>query len=393
MGKHAILSPSSASRWLVCSKSARLEEQFPDTDSDVAKEGTLAHKLAEIMLAHKLNMISDKEFSDAFREIHGNVFYDEAMFDYCSDYAAFVIDRFEKAKQHTSDATILLESEVDLRSYIEEGFGTIDNQIIADGVLEITDLKYGKGVPVSAENNKQMMVYALGALEAHDFLYSIKEVRMTIYQPRIDNITEWQVPVGYLKEWGDKELKPLAAKAFAGDGEFIPGEHCRFCRARATCRANGEKHMELAASEFAGIQPDLLSEETITEILGKADVIKNWLTAVEDYALKQAVTGKKWPGFKLVEGRSNRVYADEKKVATAVKKLGFKQDQIYTKKLLGIGAMEKLIGKTVFTEKLNGLVVKPEGKPTLIFESDKRPELDSTAAAIKDFEQIEVGSA
>jgi hypothetical protein len=387
MGKHAILSPSSAGRWLVCTPSARLEEQFKDTDSEAAKEGTLAHKLAEIMLSEALRFISVKEALAEYNAIAENGFYNETMHELCSAYKDYALEQFAAAQKHTIDAQIFLETEIDLTDIIPEGFGTIDVQIIADHILDIIDLKYGKGVPVSAEGNKQMMLYALGALKRWEMLYDINEVRMTIYQPRIDNITTAIIEADALRSWGEFVLKPLAEKAFAGEGEFVPGDYCRFCRAKPTCKAHAQMHMQLATSEF--LDPALIDDDAVSDILGRADVVKNWLSSVEAYALDQAVNhGKRWPGFKLVEGRSNRVYLDEKKIAAAVKKLGHSNDEIYTKKLIGIGAMEKLLGKGVFAEKLNGLVAKPSGKPTLVFETDKRPELDSSAAAAKDFAEI-----
>lgn len=388
MSNHAILSPSGASRWLACTPSARLEESFPDRAGAEATEGTLAHALGELLIRHQIKGINKKAFDKALKEIQANPQYDNSMQDHAENYAAFVMERFSEAKSHTKDAILFLEQRLDLTEFVPDGFGTGDTVIIADGVLDIIDLKYGKGVPVFAENNKQMMLYGLGALRAFDFMYAIDTVRMTIYQPRLDSVSTWEISVADLTDWAENELKPKAALAFEGEGDYIPGSHCQFCKAKAVCKAHAEMHLEAAKYEFK--DSVLLNDEEVVDILTRADAFKKWLSAVEDHALHEAITnGKKWPGYKLVEGRSNRVYSDETLVANRLTSLGFEEDKIYTKKLLGITAMEKEITKKVFAEKLNDLIIKPDGKPTLVPASDKRPELNNIDAAIADFQSVE----
>jgi hypothetical protein len=382
--KHAILSASGAYRWLACTPSAQLEEQFEETTSTYAEEGTLAHALAELKLRLCLKQITTKEFAKKLRELEKNEHYSASMLDYIETYAAIVMEKVNEAKARSADAVVLLEQKLDFSDWVPGGFGTGDVVIISDGVLEIIDLKYGKGVPVAAEDNAQMRLYALGALATFDSLYDIKIIRMTIVQPRLDSVSSDEITAEMLYWWADTELIKRAQLAWEGKGEFQAGEHCRFCRARFNCRARAEANLELAKMDFR--KPELLTDEEIGEVLKQADELKAWVSDVFEWALVQARDhGKKFPGWKLVEGRSVRQYADENAVAETLLKAGYNEDQIYEKKLWGITAMEKLLGKTRFSELLKGLVIKPAGKPTLVPETDKRPEINSTAAAVADF--------
>ncbi len=385
---HAILSPSGASRWLACTPSARLEQQFPDRAGSAASEGTLAHTLGELIIRFKLKWILKTQYTKALKEIKSHPQYEDAMFDYADEYACFVIEKFSAAQAHTKDAGLLIEQKLDLTDYVPEGFGTGDAMIIANKTLDFIDLKYGKGVEVTAENNKQMMLYALGALRGFDCLFDIETVRMTIYQPRIGNISTFEMQVEDLRDWAENYLKPRAELAFAGEGEFAPGEACRFCKAAATCKANADFNLELAKYEFK--ESLLLEDAEISDILSRAGLFTKWLNAVEEHAQHEAVVnGKKWPGYKLVEGRSNRAYLDESKVAELLISKGLEEDKIYQpKKILGITAMEKELGKSDFATYLSPLVIKPAGKPTLVPESDKRPELSSAANAASDFAEV-----
>jgi len=382
--KHAVLSASGAYRWLACPPSARLEEQFEETTSTYAEEGTLAHGIAEQKLRFLLKQISAQDYAQALQIFEKNEFYSASMLDYIETYASIVMKKVNEAKTRSADAVVLLEQKLDFSDWVPEGFGTGDVVIISDGVLEIIDLKYGKGVPVAAEDNAQMRLYALGALATFDSLYDIKIIRMTIVQPRLDSVSSDEITAEMLYWWADTELIKRAQLAWEGKGEFQAGEHCQFCRARFNCRARAEANLELAKMDFR--KPELLTDEEIGEVLKQADELKAWVSDVFDYALVQARDhGKKFKGWKLVEGRSVRKYADEEAVAKTLLEAGYKEEQIYEKKLWGITAMEKLLGKTKFGELLKGLVVKPAGKPTLVPESDKRPEINSITAAVADF--------
>ncbi len=384
MEAHAILSPSAAHRWLNCTPSARLELQFPDKAGSAASEGTLAHRLGELLIRYRTKQVTKPVYVKALAAIHADPQFEPAMMEYAEGYAVFVLEQFSEAKSHTKDAMLFLEQKLNLTDYIPEGFGTGDVVIIADGTMTIIDLKYGKGVPVSAEQNKQMMLYSLGGLRDFDFIYDIRKVKMVIYQPRLDSISSFEMTVTNLRAWAESELIPRAALAFEGNGDFNPGDHCRFCKAKAVCRAFAEFNLELAKHEFKDAA--LLKDMEISEILDRADTFTQWLAAVEEWALNEAVNNnKKWPGYKLVEGRSNRTYVDEEKVASKLLSAGLTENIIYIKKLLGITAMEKALGKSEFSKQLNDLVVKPPGKPTLVPESDKRPEYSSIDAAAKDF--------
>ncbi|WP_294476225.1 DUF2800 domain-containing protein [uncultured Bacteroides sp.] len=381
---HAILSPSSASRWLSCTPSARLETQYPDKAGDFAKEGTLAHEFGELWLKIHSKLIDNVRWAKRISELRKDPLYSESLEEYTGGYADFVWEKYQLAQKTTSDAVLRIEEKIDLTAYVPEGFGTGDAVILADGTMEIIDLKYGKGVRVSAAENKQMMLYALGALDMFGFMYAIHTVRMTIYQPRLDNVSEWEIPVEELLMWGTSELAPRAKMAYAGEGSFVPGKHCQFCRAKAQCRALTEKNLEVAKHEFD--DASLLSDNEISKVLEQMDIIKNWMSAVEEYALQAALSGKVFPGFKLVEGRSIRKYADEKKVADRLLENGYKSDLIYEPaKLKTITAMEKLVTKKAFAAILGDLIIKPQGKPTLVPVSDKRQEWNS---AENDFKNV-----
>ena len=384
---HALLSPSAASRWLNCTPSARLEEQFPDRAGAAAAEGTTAHALAEILISQALGTDKAFKLNARLKEVQDSSFYNEDMHEHCDNYVALVLERYAEAQRRTKDPVIFLERRIDLSAYVPEGFGTGDAVIIADGLMDIIDLKYGKGVPVSAIENKQMMLYALGLVHEFELIYLLERVRMTIYQPRIDNVSSFEMAVDDLKRWAEDELKPKAAMAFAGIGEYQAGSHCQFCKAKGICRAFADYNLVLARHEFK--QPELLNDEEVAEILDKAATFTNWLNAVKDHALSEALNGKEWPGYKLVEGRSNRKFTDEEQVAGKLMELGYKEEDIYNKKLQGITALEKMVGKAAFTTHLGGYTVKPPGAPTLVPQSDKRPAINSEQAAKAEFADVE----
>ena len=376
MGRHALLSASSSRRWLNCTPSARLEEGFSEEtgNSVYAEEGTAAHALAEHKLKRCLKRRSKRPVSD----------YQCDEMEECTDgYVAFAMEQVELARQECKDPVVLIEQRLDYSAYVPEGFGTGDLLIVADRVLTVVDLKYGKGVAVDAEWNPQMMLYGLGALELFGAIYDIETVRMAIYQPRLESVSTWEISVSDLMEWVDKELKPRAALAIAGEGEFRSGSWCRFCKAKNTCRARAEEFLRLAQMEFR--TPALLTDDEVAEVLKVADELARWSADVYAYAQDEAVSkGKKWTGFKLVEGRSCRKYTDEEEAAEAAVAAGYAD--IYKRSLIGITEMEKLMGKKRFAEVLGKLVYKPQGKITLVPESDKRQEV-LAATAEADFKE------
>ena len=365
MANHALLSASSSHRWLNCPPSARLCEGYDDKGSDFAAEGTDAHALCEFKLRTALGM----ETKDPTEDLY---WYDSEMEECANGYAAFVMELVEDAKKTCTDPVVLIEQRLDYSNFVKEGFGTGDCVIIADGTLHIVDYKHGRGVLVEAEDNPQMKLYALGALELFDCIYDIDTVSMTIYQPRRSNVSTFAIPREELYEWADQVLAPTAELAFNGDGDYHCGEWCQFCKAKADCRERANANMELAKFEFR--QPPLLTDEEVEEILGRIDDLIAWASDLKDYALQAAISGKQWSGYKLVEGRSNRKYTDENAVIAAVTAAGYDP---YEHKVLGVTAMTSLLGKKQFNDILGCLITKPQGKPTLVPESDKRPAMNT----------------
>lgn len=363
--KHALLSASSSDRWIHCPPSARLSESYEDKGSDYAAEGTDAHALCEFKLKQTLGM----EAHDPTEDLS---YYNQEMEDCATAYAAYVLEQVEAAKETCPDPVVLIEQRVDFSRWVEDGFGTADTIVIADGTLQVIDFKYGLGVLVSAEKNPQLSCYSIGALELFDGIYDIDTVRMVVFQPRRDHLGVYKVSKDDLYRWADEVLKPAADLAFAGDGNFLCGEWCGFCKTKNACRARAAANLELAKYEFK--LPPLLTDEDVEDILGKVDDLVAWASDIKEYALQQAISGKEWSGWKLVEGRSNRKYVNEAAVAAAVTKAGFAP---YEQKLLGVTAMQKLMGKSRFEEVLAGLIEKPRGKPALVPESDKRPAMNN----------------
>ena len=384
---HARLSASGAKKWSNCSGSIQMEEQFPETTSEFAEEGTKAHAIGELKILYKTENINAAGYGKKMAEF-GTIPGD--MAEYTDEYRDFVIERYNEAMRTTPDAQLLVEKKVDLSEWVPNGFGTCDAVIIADKVLEIIDLKYGMGVKVSAENNPQLRLYALGALSAVDFLYDIETVRTTIYQPRIDNISSEELSVEDLRSWGQWIAERAALAADDNITECNAGDHCDsgFCKARAVCRAYADKRLELARYEFR--RPSQLTPDEVADIIQQSDKLAKWAKLVSDYALDEAVNhGTVFPGYKLVEGRSNRKYCKtESEIESILTKNGFKSDDIYTKSLKGIGDMEKLLGKTQFAKLLKDCVVKPQGKPTLVPIDDKREAIGSANSAADDFKNL-----
>lgn len=362
---HAVLSASASHRWLNCPPSARLCENYDDKSSDYAAEGTDAHALCEYKLKNALKI----EATDPTENL---TWYNEEMNECAEGYASYILELVEKAKQTCSDPVVLIEQRVDFSRWVPEGFGTADCIVITDGVMNVVDYKHGKGVEVCAAENPQMMLYALGALEIFDGIYDIDEIYMTIYQPRKSNISVSVIEKDELLEWAQNGLIYKAKLAFEGQGDFHCGEWCRFCKAKAECRERAAANMALARYEFQ--EPALLNDDEIAEILGRIDELTAWASDIKEYALNQAINGKEWTGWKLVEGRSNRKYINDNAVAKVVEDAGFDP---YEHKVLGITAMQKMLGKAKFNELLGDFIEKPQGKPTLVPEGDKRPAINT----------------
>lgn len=358
---HAVLSASASHRWLVCTPSAQLERQFPDKGSPYAAEGTAAHALAEETLRKFLAGGDATVKSD-----------DKEMQEAIQVYVDACVEKIIAARQASPDAKVLVEERLDFSAFVPEGFGTGDMVIVSDGGLEIVDLKYGKGVRVAAEKNSQMMLYALGALSAYGWLYDIGRIRMTIIQPRMDNISSFELTEEELLRWG-RQVKAIAARAYAGEGDFKPGEHCRFCKARTVCRAYAESMKAHIKEDFAP-GPELDPAE-IADIVEHAKEVKTWLDSIEAYAMGKALSGTKWPGLKLVAGRSTRKIVDEAAAAELLLAAGV-EDIYKPASLKTLTALEKLCGKKRFAEILGANITKSDGKPTLVPESDKRKELE-----------------
>lgn len=383
MAKHAILSASGASRWMACTPSAVLEQQFENKSSVFAEEGTLAHELGELTLKLNLGEITKRTFNSKFKKIQENKLYSADMPDYVQTYVDTCLERVSEAKATTPDALFKIEQRLDFSEWVPNGFGTGDFVIIADGTMEVCDLKYGKGVPVSANNNKQMMLYALGAIAEFNFLYDIQKVRMTIIQPRLDNISTFEVTTEDLLKWAEDYVRPRAELAIKGKGEFCAGDHCKFCRAKAVCRARAEKNMELAKYDFE--EPALLDNNDVAYILSKIDELVNWAGDVKDFALEQALNGEEYDGFKVVEGRSNRKYADTEAIVEILRDNNFNDPDIFKpSELITLTNMEKLVGKKKLTELIGDYIVKPPGKPTLVPITDKREPYNPAKADFMD---------
>lgn len=398
---HAILAPSGASIWMACPPSARLQDSLPEVNTIYSEEGTLAHEINDLTLHLALGNITKVKYKKDLAKLklkkssEGEDLYSEEMLDCAAEYESIVLQQLTEARQISKDAIIYIERKFDLSQYIPESKGHLDASIIADKWLFITDYKHGKGVPVSSVQNKQMLIYALGAyLEFRD-IYDIENIRMTIVQPRIDNNSSWEISVTDLMKWVEDELKPAADLAWKGEGEFNPGVHCQFCKAKPTCKANFDKQMQLAAMAFDDqeaeldgitINPALITDKDVAFILEREKIFIDWLGSVKAHALNEAVNNnKQWPGFKLVEGRSNRKYTDPDKILEVLESAGYKKYDVGEYKIFGITAMEKEITKKKFAELLSPLVVKPAGKPVLVPEDDKREALNTAEAAANAF--------
>lgn len=378
---HALLSASKSNIFLNCTPSIRLGEQFEDKTSVFAREGTYMHELSEVYLLYFLKRMTKAQMNKKLKQMKQNEFYNKEIEQAVQSYVDIVIEKINEIRASSKDPLVLIEEKVDFSPWVPGGFGTSDVILISDDVLEVVDLKGGKGIRVSAENNPQMRLYALGAVNGFGMLYDkIQTVSMTIVQPRLDNISSDEITVNDLLDWAATEVKPKAELAFAGKGTYNLGDHCRFCKAKATCRARAEENMKLARIDFQ--KPALLTDEEVAEVLTSVDQIISWVKDVQEFAFSKAVNeNKQWQGMKLVEGRGSRKYSDENAVAEALVAAGYDRDVIYKKTLNTITTLEKELGKKGFEELLGSLVIKAPGKIKLVPEEDKRPELKASPEA------------
>ena len=397
--KHALLSASSASRWLACTAAPRFEEGLPESTSDYAEEGRLAHAIAELKVLKKFTIMTNRTFSTRLNKLKKEARYDPEM-DKTTDL--YLEHLLEQAMTYNSSPTVAAEVKVDFADYVPEGFGTCDCVMIGGDTLCITDYKHGKGVPVSAEGNPQMRLYALGALKRYAPIFgdTIKKVRMSIDQPRLDSYSTDTITVEELRAWGES-IKPAAQKAFSGLGEFVPGDHCRFCRGKAQCRARAgvnttledfagcvpagsltpEEKQSMEAAKASGMDaPALLTDEEIGDLLVRGKLLVQWYKDLEEYATTALLNGKPIPGWKLVAGRSDRAFTDQDAALKAIMEAGYDEAVIYERKPLTLAQLEKLMGKKPFEEAVGGYVIKPPGKPKLAEASDKREAYNPAAA-------------
>lgn len=374
--KHALLGASSSARWLVCTPSARLEAMFPDEQSPYAAEGTVAHDLAESILRHKLEGKKAPKLGA----------YSTEMVEAVNRYVDICEEKVNEARARSSDAEAMIEARLDFSRWVPDGFGTGDMVIVADGILEVIDLKYGKGVPVSAIENTQMRLYALGAYDVNEFLYDVKSVRMTIVQPRLDSVSTDEMALEELLDWGE-EIKPIAQRAWEGIGDCTPCDYCNFCKARHTCRALADTCLT-AFYKDGGKLNQLLTDQEVSDILAMKDLITKWIKGVYDFAYEKALSGEKqWPGYKLVEGTSSRTITDPDAAAQTLLDNGYKEKDIFKpRELEGITNLQKVLGKRAVAKYLEAYIDKPEGKPTLVPESDKRPAINTVETMMNEFD-------
>lgn len=387
--KHAILSASGAARWLACTPSARLEQKFPNTSSEYAKEGTLAHTVAELTARYFLGEISELQYENLLNKLakseDGQKFYNAEMREHAVTYAELIQEKLKEERLISEDAFCELEVRLDFSAWVPAAFGTGDCVIIADDWLEIIDLKYGKGYRVEAEGNPQMRLYALGALQKYGDLFDINNIRMTIFQPRlIGGTSSDEISVEELLKWADEYVRPRALLADKGEGEYAPSEEtCKFCRAKAQCLARYEKNLQLFEENSPA---DLITVEDAGEVLKQAKDIKAWLEDLEGLVFNAIKDGQEVDGWKIVEGRSIRQLTDEQGIVKTMTEAGYNEALLYERKLLTITQFEANFGKKTVQELLGKYIVKPQGKPTLAPASDKRKAWNPEEQILKAFD-------
>lgn len=365
---HAVLSASAAKRWLNCPPSVRLTENMPDTASEFAAEGTLAHAIAELKLRKKFETMKKSEFDKSMRNLKADPLYQPEMDTHTDTYIDYILGiahGYNKVKPY-----VAIEKKLDYSNVAPNGFGTGDCVMLCKSDLHIVDFKYGKGVPVSAEDNPQLKLYALGALSEYSILYDIQNITLHIVQPRLtDGTSSWSISAEDLLAWGES-IKPVAELAFNGGGEIKCGDWCRFCKAKANCRARAESFFEL--EDTAKVPAELLTDSEIGDALAKAQMLKNWVTDIEDYAINAILSGSEISGWKVVEGRSNRKITDIDGAFEVLKSNGYDESLLYERKPITLTDLESLVTKKKLNELIGDKIVKPQGKPTLAPADDKR---------------------
>lgn len=384
MTEHALLSASASHRWLKCTPAPRLEATLPESTSAYAEEGRLAHEIGELKLRkYFLEPMAERTFKSRLKKLEKKPHYDAEMLRHTDTYLEYISGI---AHNCNSKPYVAVEKKLDYSAYAPEGFGTGDCILIHGSTLHVFDFKYGKGVPVSAEENPQMKLYALGACNAYSFLYPIQKVILHIIQPRIDDEpSSWEIAIQDLLSWGES-IKPIAQQAFKGEGEFIPGAHCQFCRAKALCRARADEN--LALGEYKMMKPPLISNEEVGAILEKAQNLASWAKHLKAFALKECLAGRVIPGWKAVAGRGSRQYSDVDKAIKALEADGYTKEILYEPaNPLSVPKLEELIGKEIYQKVLvdQGLVQIEPGEPTLVPESDKREPFKVKTTAAEDF--------
>lgn len=381
---HALLAASGAKKWLNCPPSARLEDLFEDKSSEAAEEGTLAHAIGELKLRKLFTDVTmtDRAYKTKLNKFKKDPLYQEEMDRFTDMYVECVT---KVAYAFPSTPYVVVEKKVDYSSIAPEGFGTADCAVLWGSECHIFDLKYGKGVPVSAEANPQLSLYALGVIIAYQMFYPIDKVILHIAQPRLDNFSEWATNAAELKTWGEIIVKPKAALAYEGKGEFKQGEWCDscFCKAAATCKHRADENMQI--EQYTSKNPNLLSDMAVGQILEKAQFLAKWVKKLESYALNQLVSGKDVPGWKIVEGRSNRTFTDADKAFDALIHAGYDKSILYESKPLSLTAVEKIVSSDDYKNILSEYIGKPKGAPTLALVTDKRPKMELNTSASEDF--------
>lgn len=379
---HAVLSASGAHRWLNCTPSARIEENEPDVESPYTLEGTNAHEIAEVEILNVIGEISGAEYAKRISKLKKSEHYKPENANPIMSYVSFVVEKYLEAKTKYPEAELRLEEKYDLTEYIPEGFCTGDATVITSDYIEIIDLKFGQGVTVNAKYNPQLNIYGIGALLAYGWMYDVKEVRRTIFQPRLKHISSVTSTPDELITWIQRKTETIK-KAYAGEGVKEAGDWCKFCKNKSKCDTLASYNLQLAKHEFK--PPHQLSDESLIEVFERKDALVEWAEAVHKYVLEQALKGKKFSGYKLVSGRGRRKYTNEEDIKDKLNELGFAEDQYIEPKLKALTKLEAVLGEVEFKEILGDYVQVQEGKPALVPVSDSRPAMNSLEQAKMDF--------